>query len=58
MNFDDITSQGVLPVIALDDAAAALPLAEALAGGGRPMAGITFRTSAARDMIAAIRGAA
>lgn len=58
MNFDDIARHGVLPVIAPDDAAAALPLAEAPAGGSLPLAGITLRTSAARDMIAAIRGAA
>jgi 2-dehydro-3-deoxyphosphogluconate aldolase/(4S)-4-hydroxy-2-oxoglutarate aldolase len=41
-------------VIALDDAAAALSLADALIEGGLPLAEITFRTPAARDTIAAI----
>ena len=54
MIFDDIARHGVVPVIALDDAAAALPLADALIAGGLPVAEITFRTAAARDTIAAI----
>ncbi len=54
MIFDDIAAHGVVPVIALDDAAAALPLADALIAGGLPVAEITFRTAAARDTIAAI----
>lgn len=52
--FDTLGSYGVVPVIALDDAAQALPLADALIAGGLPVAEITFRTSAARDTIAAI----
>ncbi len=52
--FDLIARHGVVPVIALDDAAAALPLADALIEGGLPLAEITFRTAAARDTIAAI----
>jgi 2-dehydro-3-deoxyphosphogluconate aldolase/(4S)-4-hydroxy-2-oxoglutarate aldolase len=52
--FDLIARHGVVPVIALDDAAAALPLADALIEGGLPLAEITFRTPAARDTIAAI----
>jgi 2-dehydro-3-deoxyphosphogluconate aldolase/(4S)-4-hydroxy-2-oxoglutarate aldolase len=52
--FDRLSGFGVVPVIALDDAAAALPLADALADGGLPVAEITFRTPAARDAIAEI----
>ena len=54
MIFDDIARYGVVPVIALDDAAAALPLADALSEGGLPVAEITFRTPAAQQTIAAI----
>lgn len=54
MIFDDIARYGVVPVIALDDAAAALPLADALIEGGLPVAEITFRTPAAPQTIAAI----
>ena len=43
---------GVLPVIAIADAAHALPLADALAEGGLPVAEVTFRTRAAADVIA------
>jgi 2-dehydro-3-deoxyphosphogluconate aldolase/(4S)-4-hydroxy-2-oxoglutarate aldolase len=52
--FATLAHHGVVPVIALDDAAAALPLADALIAGGLPVAEITFRTAAARDTIAAI----
>lgn len=52
--FDQIAAHGVVPVIALDDAAAALPLADALIAGGLAVAEITFRTAAARATIAAI----
>ena len=55
--FDSLSAYGVVPVIALDDAAAALPLADALIAGGLPVAEITFRTEAARDTIAAISDA-
>lgn len=41
----------VVPVIALDDASAALPLMDALIAGGLPVAEITFRTSAAAEAI-------
>jgi 2-dehydro-3-deoxyphosphogluconate aldolase/(4S)-4-hydroxy-2-oxoglutarate aldolase len=54
MIFDQIAHLGVVPVIALDDAAAALPLADALMEGGLPVAEITFRTPAAQQTIAAI----
>jgi len=52
--FDRISAHAVVPVIALDDPAAALPLADALIEGGLPVAEITFRTSAARATIEAI----
>ena len=52
--FDTLSSFGVVPVIALDDAAAALPLADALIAGGLPVAEITFRTEAAAETIASI----
>ena len=38
---------GIVPVIKIDDAAHALPLAEALIAGDMPVAEITFRTGAA-----------
>ncbi len=37
----------IVPVIAIDDAIVALPLVDALASGGLPVAEITFRTPAA-----------
>lgn len=43
----------VLPVIALQDASLAAPLAEALLAGGLPIAEITLRTPAAVEAIAA-----
>lgn len=52
--FDQLSQLGVVPVIALDDASSALPLADALIAGGLPVAEITFRTGAARATIAAI----
>ena len=52
--FQKLSQYGVVPVIALDDASAALPLADALIAGGLPVAEITFRTAAARDTIAAM----
>ena len=52
--FDELSAYGVVPVIALDDVAAALPLADALLEGGLPVVEITFRTDAARYAIEAI----
>ncbi len=46
-----LRSVRVLPVIVLDDAAHALPLADALAAGGMPIAEVTFRTAAAAEGI-------
>ena len=45
---------GIIPVIAIEDAAQAVPLARALAEGGLPAAEVTFRTAAAEDAIRAI----
>lgn len=53
MNIFDVLSQyGVVPVIAIDDAKNALPLADALLEGGLPVAEITFRTDAAAQVMA------
>ena len=41
----------LVPVVAIDSAADAVPLAEALAAGGLPVAEITFRTAAAEEAI-------
>lgn len=43
---------GVVPVIAMESEADALPLADALLAGGLPVVEITFRTSAAAQAIA------
>ena len=52
---DDIYQQlghhRLVPVIALDDANQAEPLAEALVAGGLPVAEVTFRTAAAAESI-------
>ena len=52
--FEILKKHGVVPVIAIDSVEAALPLADALAEGGLPVAEITFRTAAAGDVIAKI----
>lgn len=49
---DLIERLGVVPVVVLDDAAAAAPLAAALADGGLPLAEVTFRTAAAARALA------
>jgi 2-dehydro-3-deoxyphosphogluconate aldolase/(4S)-4-hydroxy-2-oxoglutarate aldolase len=54
---DLIASLGVVPVIAIERASDAVPLADALLEGGLPVAEITFRTAAAADVLAAIRDA-
>jgi 2-dehydro-3-deoxyphosphogluconate aldolase/(4S)-4-hydroxy-2-oxoglutarate aldolase len=45
---------GVVPVIAIEAVDSALPLADALAEGGLPVAEITFRTAAGGEVIARI----
>lgn len=42
---------GIVPVIAIDDAEKAVPLAKALVAGGLPAAEVTFRTAAAEEAI-------
>jgi 2-dehydro-3-deoxyphosphogluconate aldolase/(4S)-4-hydroxy-2-oxoglutarate aldolase len=42
---------GIVPVIAIDDADKAVPLAKALAAGGLPAAEVTFRTEAGEEAI-------
>lgn len=42
---------GIIPVIAIEDAAQAVPLAQALTAGGIPAAEVTFRTAAGEEAI-------
>lgn len=46
-----IQETGVVPVVVLESAEDALPLAEALCEGGLPCAEVTFRTAAAEESI-------
>jgi 2-dehydro-3-deoxyphosphogluconate aldolase / (4S)-4-hydroxy-2-oxoglutarate aldolase len=46
-----LSAARILPVVVLDDAADAGPLAAALVAGGLPVAEVTFRTSAAAEAI-------
>ena len=55
--FDRIAEIGVLPVIALPTADAAVPLADALAAGGIGALEVTLRTPCALEGIARIRAA-
>ena len=48
---DQIREMGLVPVVKLDDAKDAVPLAKALIKGGLPCAEITFRTDAAEESI-------
>lgn len=52
--FDDLTQRKIIPVITIDDAENAVPLAEALLAGGIDVIEVTFRTAGAGDAIAAI----
>ena len=49
-----ISNVGIVPVIAIDDAKKAVPLAKALVAGGLPVAEVTFRTAAAEEAMRAI----
>ncbi len=49
-----ISNIGIVPVVAIEDAKKAVPLAKALVAGGLPTAEITFRTAAAEDAMRAI----
>jgi 2-dehydro-3-deoxyphosphogluconate aldolase/(4S)-4-hydroxy-2-oxoglutarate aldolase len=48
---DLIGNIGIVPVIKIDDAKNAVPLAKALIDGGMPIAEVTFRTDAAEESI-------
>ena len=51
MLFDKIKKIGIVPVVKLEDAQDAKPLAKALCDGGLPCAEVTFRTEQAADAI-------
>ena len=53
---EKISQIGIVPVIAIDDARQAVPLAGALAAGGLPAAEVTFRTAAGEEAIRRIAG--
>ncbi len=55
--YQRIYETGIIPVIKINDAKDAAPLAKALIDGGLPAAEITFRTPAAADAIKAIHDA-
>lgn len=48
---EKIAQLGVVPVVVLEDAKDAVPLAKALCEGGLPCAEVTFRTAAAQESI-------
>ncbi|MCR5545981.1 MAG: bifunctional 4-hydroxy-2-oxoglutarate aldolase/2-dehydro-3-deoxy-phosphogluconate aldolase [Lachnospiraceae bacterium] len=48
---EQLSKIGIVPVVALDDAKDAAPLADALMKGGLPCAEVTFRTDAAEEAI-------
>ena len=48
---EQIQKIGIVPVVVLDDAKDAMPLAKALCEGGLPCAEVTFRTEAAEECI-------
>lgn len=48
---ENLKEIGIVPVVVLDDAKDAAPLAEALIEGGLPCAEVTFRTAAAEESI-------
>ncbi len=49
--FDEVARFGIIPVIAMDDVQAAVPLADALLEGGLPVVEITFRSAAAAAVL-------
>lgn len=49
--YQNLETPGIVPVIALNDAKKAVPLAKALLKGGIPAIEVTFRTSAAEESI-------
>lgn len=48
---EQLSARRIVPVVVLDDAAHAGPLADALVKGGLPVAEVTFRTAAAQEAI-------
>lgn len=48
---EQIQKIGIVPVVVIDDAKDAIPLAKALCEGGLPCAEVTFRTAAAKEAI-------
>lgn len=50
----ELSNIGIVPVIAIEDASKAVPLAKALVAGGLPAAEVTFRTAAGEEAIRAI----
>jgi len=53
--YQKIETAGVVPVLAIEDAGCASALGAALIEGGLPVAEVTFRTSAAAEVIARLR---
>lgn len=51
-----LRNAGVVPVVAINDAAHALPMADALVAGGLPVAEITFRTRAGAEALRILSG--
>jgi 2-dehydro-3-deoxyphosphogluconate aldolase/(4S)-4-hydroxy-2-oxoglutarate aldolase len=54
---EELEKIGIVPVIKIDDAEKAVPLAKALAAGGIPCAEITFRTAGGEEAIRRINAA-
>jgi len=54
---ETIQGYGLVPVVVLNDAKDAVPLAKALCDGGLPVAEVTFRTDAAEESIRQISAA-
>lgn len=52
--FDSFYKIGIIPVLEIDSAERAAPLAESLRAGGLPVAEVTLRTDAALDSIRAV----
>jgi 2-dehydro-3-deoxyphosphogluconate aldolase/(4S)-4-hydroxy-2-oxoglutarate aldolase len=52
-----VTALGIVPVVEIDDASRAVPLAETLTEAGLPVLEVTFRTAAAADAVARIAAA-
>lgn len=51
---DQLARYPVVPVVVIEDAAKAVPVAQALVAGGLPIIEVTMRTAAAADAISAI----